>query len=117
MEALSKNAQNYPGYTFDQASTRVVHPRRLGYMKPHICCYAAENFDRLQHSEPQSRSELGYAEFFIDVKPSPSHDYFSDPPVASTPEALSHDFVAPAEDEEFRKHRDRALGQHIAYVV
>ena len=95
----------------------MVHPRRLGYMKPHICCYAAENFDRLQHSEPQSRSELGYAELFIDVKPSPSHDYFSDPPVATTPVALSHDFVAPAEDEEFRKHLDRALGQHIAYVV
>lgn len=87
-------------------------------MKPHICCYAAENLDVVQRGEPQDRLELGYAEFLVDVKPSPSHDYFADPSMESTAEErASHDFIAPAPNVEVRKLRDRALGQHIAYVT
>ncbi|RDX42645.1 hypothetical protein OH76DRAFT_1488526 [Lentinus brumalis] len=118
LKALRKARTHCPGYSFHDTSARSLHPRRLGYMKPHICCYATENFDLVQHSETESRTEFGYAEFFIDAKPSPSHDYFVDPPITSTIEGrASHDFIAPAEDEEFRKHRDRALGQHIGYVT
>ncbi|RPD62303.1 hypothetical protein L226DRAFT_458441 [Lentinus tigrinus ALCF2SS1-7] len=118
LEILKKASDCFPGFVFDSTSARSLHPRRLGYMKPHICCYATENFDAVQRSEPQLRAELGYAEFFIDVKPCPSHDYFADPPVTSTTEGrASHDFIAPADDQEFKKHRERALGQHIAYAI
>ncbi|RDX42652.1 hypothetical protein OH76DRAFT_92714 [Lentinus brumalis] len=118
MDALNKATKRCPGYLFHNTSQRSLHPRRLAHMKPHICCYAAENLDVVQRAGVQDRSEFGYAEFFIDVKPSPSHDYFADPSTPPiTEERTSHDFIAPAEDLEVRKHRDRALGQHIAYVT
>lgn len=84
-------------------------------MKPHICCFRQNNVGIVESAEYSSRAELGYAELFIEVKPDPSHDYFVDP--LPTDEPSSHEFLLSSDDEEVDKHRNRALGQHIAFAT
>ena len=72
--------------------------------------------DIVKQSQPSSRVDLGYAEFFIDVAPDPSHDFFVDPlPTADDRE--SHEFLARSDDAGLNKHRDRAFGQQVAYAT
>ncbi len=90
-------------------------PRKLGHMKPHICCYRADHAGIVDSGSSASRLELGYSELFIDVKSDPAHDYFVDPP--STADPASHEFLAHSDDAHFVKHRERAFGQQVAYAT
>ena len=66
-------------------------------------------------SDASSRTDFGYAEFFIDVAPSPSYDLFADPPPdADSASRASHEFIV---DVPHRESLEEAFGQHIAYVV
>lgn len=84
-------------------------------MKPHICCYATQNFDIIQRSSHSTRVEFGYAELFIEVEGKPARDFFVDPPALAT--RSSHDFAPEPENRRARKERTQALGQHVAYVT
>lgn len=87
-------------------------------MKPHISCFTTSNAALVSGSELASRCDFGYAELFIEVKPSPAHDFFNDPaPDASAEARATHEFTSQFSDEEFTKRRDSAHGQHIAYVT
>ncbi|KAI0712053.1 hypothetical protein C8Q76DRAFT_476440 [Earliella scabrosa] len=101
-----------PGFSF--VTTQSVSPRKLGYMKPDICCYSADQVATVEAAGASARADFGYAELFFEVKPSPSHDFFVDP---RDGEAEEHDFFAKSQDERFEVRRSRALGQHILYVT
>ncbi|KAM5531249.1 hypothetical protein V8D89_015086 [Ganoderma adspersum] len=104
-----------PGFVFRNASTRTPLPRKLGHMKPDICCYRADSAGVVDSGSPALRLEFGYSELFIDVNPDPAHDFFVDPP--STIDPASHEFLAQSDDAHFVKHRERAFGQQVAYAT
>ena len=111
----SKHKARCPGFVFLDAATHTLFPRKLGHMKPHVCCYRKEHLRIVEEAQPSSRTEFGYAELFVEVKPDPSHDFFVDP----LPKAdhASHEFLASSDDPSFKKHRDRAFGQQVAYAT
>ncbi|KAH9889878.1 hypothetical protein C8Q73DRAFT_705762 [Cubamyces lactineus] len=114
----TKHKSRAPGLIFQNASARSEHPHERGYMKPHICCYAASHMGLVHSSPVSSRVDLGYAELFFEVKPDVSLDFFSDPPTTATAEEIaSHEFIAQHQDPQDRARADRSLGQHIAYVT
>ncbi|KAI1793362.1 hypothetical protein LXA43DRAFT_885991 [Ganoderma leucocontextum] len=119
LKALNKTSAKHkarcPGFVFLDATTRTLFPRKLGHMKPHICCYRKEHVDVVEEAQPSSRVDFGYAELFVEVTPDPSHDFFVDPPPTS--DHASHEFLAHSDDASFNKHRDRAFGQQVAYAT
>ncbi|PIL30491.1 hypothetical protein GSI_07191 [Ganoderma sinense ZZ0214-1] len=109
-----------PGFVFEVAATRSSHPKRPGYMKPHICCYTPENAAVVERSDPESRVEFGYVELFIDIQPDKALDFFVDPPSDSEPASrVPHDFLKYPYDEVGRRVIDliTTLGQHLAYAA
>ncbi|KAI0364213.1 hypothetical protein BV20DRAFT_956708 [Pilatotrama ljubarskyi] len=118
LNTASKDKCRAPGLVFENASLRSEQPHEPGYMKPHVCCYASENLRHVQDAPTSSRTELGYAEFFIEVKPDIALDFFVDPsPEATAEELRSHNLFARFHDEKLKARVDRALGQHIAYAM
>ncbi|KAI0350370.1 hypothetical protein OH77DRAFT_1431108 [Trametes cingulata] len=114
----TKHKSRAPGFVFVNASARSENPHKPGYMKPHICCYASRNVERVLQSPITSRSDIGYAELFIEVKSDGFMDFFVDPPSTATEDELSsHEFVAEHHNEEVRARVNRALGQHISYAT
>nr|VWO95587.1 Uncharacterized protein [Ganoderma boninense] len=109
-----------PGFVFEVAASRSIHPNRPGYMKPDICCYASGSMPIIHSSDHSSRVELGHAELFIDLKPHPLHDFFVDPPSNIDQDTRrSHEFLQLAKDEDYQLVIDlpRTLGQHVAFVT
>ncbi|KAI0823291.1 hypothetical protein BC628DRAFT_1325485 [Trametes gibbosa] len=110
-----------PGFVFDTSIERSVRPLRLGYTKPHICCFTTANAKAVKRADNRTRVELGYAEFFIDVRPDPSFDFFIDPPIDANEETLSsHNFFREYREEDEDAEYDqaeRAFGLHIAFVI
>lgn len=88
-------------------------------MKPHICCFADKHLDLVRGTQKSRRTELGYAELFIEVKAHPSHDLFRDPPPDASADTRASHHLALEYDAEDLAVRDvnRAFGQHIAYVT
>ncbi|KAI0364217.1 hypothetical protein BV20DRAFT_875901 [Pilatotrama ljubarskyi] len=87
-------------------------------MKPHICCYTSQNLEHVRAAPITSRTELGYAELFMEVQPDIAFDFFVDPPARATAQQLrSHDFIADVQPGEFRRRIERAWAQHIAYAM
>ncbi|KAI0367831.1 hypothetical protein BV20DRAFT_1114602 [Pilatotrama ljubarskyi] len=118
LNRFTKHKSHAPGFVFMATSERSEYPHKPGYMKPHICCFASQNASIVQRSAISSRAELGYAEFFVEVKPDIALDFFVDPPSKATREELaSHDFAAYHEDERLQARINRALGQHLAYAT
>ncbi|RDX49869.1 hypothetical protein OH76DRAFT_1438155 [Lentinus brumalis] len=97
-----------PSFVFEDVASRSLHPRRFGYMKPHVCCFTSESLELVRGHELSSRSEFGYTELFFEVKPHPLHDYFSEPI-----------YIYDSDDDASPVVQDlnKALGQHIAYVT
>ncbi|KAI0333654.1 hypothetical protein GY45DRAFT_1243997 [Cubamyces sp. BRFM 1775] len=110
-----------PGFVFEDTFTRTPHPRKLGYLKPHICCFKTGHLNTIRSSSYDSRAELGYAELFIEVKGDPSHDFFVDPPQgASQAQREGHRFCTLGnynEKDELQELLRKHLGQHISYVT
>ncbi|KAI1788469.1 hypothetical protein LXA43DRAFT_894557 [Ganoderma leucocontextum] len=120
LNARSGRKSRCPGFVFDVAATRSSHPKRPGYMKPHICCFTPDNATLVSHSDPSSRVEFGYAELFVDIQPDPALDFFVDPSSDSEPAArASHDFLQCSCDEDGNPVVDLVvtLGQHMAYAA
>ncbi|KAI0354872.1 hypothetical protein OH77DRAFT_1404217 [Trametes cingulata] len=118
----TKRKSRCPGFVFDNASARSTKPRTLGHMKPHVCCYAAENVEAARSADYAYRCELAFVELFIDVRPHPKDDIFLDPPHDAKPGARarsdpSDDFLASCEDEDLAALLQKMFGEHIAYVV
>ncbi|KAH9889873.1 hypothetical protein C8Q73DRAFT_793249 [Cubamyces lactineus] len=67
-----------PGYTFMDAST---HADAAGNctVKPDVLCYANEHVSRVQIKGSISRTDMGFATFFIEIKSHSSQDFFEDP--------------------------------------
>lgn len=94
-------------------------------MKPSIVCYTPENLAIVRETESSSRADLGYAEFFIEVAPSPAYDVFRDPPEdADRATRASHDFMPSASKEEGNfwvgeegKKIKNAFGRHVMYAA
>lgn len=106
---------------FDTSIERSVRPMRLGYTKPHICCFTTANATIVSRADNNTRVELGYAELFIDVRPGPSLDFLVDPPAGADGETLAtHNFFrehrAMAEDEIYNE-AERIFGLHIAFAA
>lgn len=122
--ALNKNSprkSRCPGFVFDASIERSVRPMRLGYTKPHICCFTARNANTVRRADNNTRVELGYAELFIDVHPDPSFDFLIDPPTDASPDTLAaHNFFRAypleIEDSEYDA-AERAFGLHIAFAA
>ncbi|KAJ3013511.1 hypothetical protein NUW54_g1574 [Trametes sanguinea] len=120
-----------PGYVFAKTNERSIRPERLGYAKPHICCFTPENLNHVARADPDSRIELGYAEFFIQVVKGPDYDFFQDPDPSADPEAAQkHDMMRqfpidysdpdPSRYQHFVDQHEainRAFGLHIAFAT
>ncbi|KAH9849496.1 hypothetical protein C2E23DRAFT_888207 [Lenzites betulinus] len=110
-----------PGFVFDTSIERSVRPLRLGYTKPHICCFTTANARTVRRADNNTRVELGYAELFVDVRPDPSFDYFIDPPIDANKEARSaHNFFReylPEDEDSEYDQAERAFGLHIGFAV
>ncbi|PIL30475.1 hypothetical protein GSI_07174 [Ganoderma sinense ZZ0214-1] len=120
LNARDGSKSRCPGFVFEVAANRSLHPKRAGYVKPHICCYTPNNSRLVSQSDPSSRVEFGYAELFINVQPDPTLDFFADPPPDSEPAArTSHDFMQRARDEDGMPvvNLVLTLGQHVAYAA
>ncbi|CDO74698.1 hypothetical protein BN946_scf184847.g6 [Trametes cinnabarina] len=126
----TKHKSRCPGFIFEQTFQRSIRPLRLGYAKPHICCFAVENRGAIQRSRKGSRVEFGYAELFIHVAADPTDDFFVDPdPAAPANTLASHDFTRQflvddtMDQAQYRKvsaqykHVNRTYGHHLACVV
>lgn len=116
-EKISKRSR-CPGFVFADVGSRSVNPRRLGHMKPHICCFPDDVADQALSADKVSRAELGYAELFVDVQPDPAHDFYNDPAPSANAEARAAHHLGQeydSEDDMFLQS-SKALGRHIAYV-
>ncbi|RDX44318.1 hypothetical protein OH76DRAFT_1102210 [Lentinus brumalis] len=107
-----------PGFAIRDTSNR---PDRtdgaVGAFKPDLCAYALHLLDEVSKAikDPQSRADMGYAAFFIEVKLRASMDPFNDPP-PGTSDYGSWEFTLggrKAEDED----AFAVLGQNIAYAA
>ncbi|KAI0694171.1 hypothetical protein C8T65DRAFT_57867 [Cerioporus squamosus] len=110
-----------PGFVFEDVASRSVHPRRLGHMKPHICCFVTEHAGEALGADNTSRAELGFTELFLQVNPDPAHDFYHDPPATANPVVrAAHHFGQDYDPEDdvpvHVLESGKALGQHIAYV-
>ncbi|KAI0323493.1 hypothetical protein GY45DRAFT_238023 [Cubamyces sp. BRFM 1775] len=79
--ALNKaddHASRCPGYTFLDTSS---HPDTTGNctVKPDVLCYSNEHVPRVRKRGNASRTDMGFATFFIEVKRRPTQDFFQDP--------------------------------------
>ncbi|OBZ71157.1 hypothetical protein A0H81_08678 [Grifola frondosa] len=118
LRSSTKYKSRCPGFSFQNTSARIRHAQRLSSMKPDIICFASRHLDAVKSSSRRSRADLGYAALFIDVKPDPEQDFFTDPPPDADADALdSHQFILNIDDEDTRQQASRALGQHISYVT
>ncbi|KAI0775524.1 hypothetical protein BD413DRAFT_429883, partial [Trametes elegans] len=106
-----------PGFAFDITINRSIRPSRLGYTKPHICCFTKENKAILRRTEQASRTEFAYAELFFEIKPRSTGDYFSDPPPGPHTSRADHNFLTEFESEKDEALAARALGLHIAFAT
>ncbi|KAI9062464.1 hypothetical protein FKP32DRAFT_1574035 [Trametes sanguinea] len=114
----TKHKARCPGFTFEKTIERSKRPERLGYAKPHISCFAAENLDNVQRANKNSRIEFGYAELFIQVATSPPIDYFVDPePYSDVKTLIAHQFTRTFDDPEAYDLAERAWGLHIAFAT
>ncbi|TFK88499.1 hypothetical protein K466DRAFT_598575 [Polyporus arcularius HHB13444] len=92
-------------------------------MKPHICCYSTSNAHVARSADKESRSDLGYAELFFEVKADPMYDFYTDPPQDATVEArAAHSLETPFDSIDgtysaAAREAVRALGQHVAYAT
>lgn len=106
---------------FDTSIERSVRPLRLGYTKPHICCFTTANTRTVRRADNNTRVELGYAELFIDVRPDASFDFFIDPPTDASKEVRNahnffRDYRLPDEDREYDE-AERVFGLHNAFAI
>ncbi|RDX42642.1 hypothetical protein OH76DRAFT_1488523 [Lentinus brumalis] len=114
-----KGKSRCPGFVFNNASANSPHPHSLGHMLPHICVYREENLETVKNGEPGSRTELGYAELFIEViAGDPAYDFFTDPKSTATDgKPHSHDLASKFWDDQSALFANRSLGQHISYAI
>ncbi|EIW53537.1 uncharacterized protein TRAVEDRAFT_74824 [Trametes versicolor FP-101664 SS1] len=114
----TKHKSRAPGLVFENTSMRSENPHQAGYMKPHICCFTAENLEHVRRLPLSSREDMGYAEFFIEVRPHTDLEHFVDPPSDSKrKEWAAHDIAVAFEDNRVQFRVERAFGQHIAYAL
>ncbi|KAI0366926.1 hypothetical protein BV20DRAFT_1038051 [Pilatotrama ljubarskyi] len=119
--ALNKHTKyksRCPGFVFEDTARRVLYPKRIGYAKPHICCFAEHNLEIVRQSSRRSRRELGYTETFIHVTADVTRDYFTDPPPdVDTESGMLHDLLSRMDSDAAQEEIDGALGMHIAFVA
>ncbi|KAI8978318.1 hypothetical protein BD414DRAFT_445578, partial [Trametes punicea] len=132
--ALSKRTKHKsrcPGFIFETTFYHSMRPSRLGYSKPHICCFKPENVVHVRQGHPGSRLEFGYAELFIQTSSESDLDFFIDPDVDADADALAaHEFIRQfeyiddghdeeryAEIQDRYKAIDRAFGLHISFAT
>ncbi|KAI9067356.1 hypothetical protein FKP32DRAFT_1563738 [Trametes sanguinea] len=127
----TKNKSRCPGFVFEKTYEHSLRPARLGYAKPHICCFASENLAHVRSAHRGSRAEFGYAELFIQTTPDPEIDFFMDPEPDAREDAIAeHEFVREFESvgdgedaarykevQERYKAIDRDFGLHLSFVA
>ncbi|KAI0350366.1 hypothetical protein OH77DRAFT_1431105 [Trametes cingulata] len=116
----TKHKARCPGFVFERTIERSIRPLRLGFTKPHICCFSAENAVRVRKADASSRVDFGFAEFFIEVNSNPSMDLFTDPPPdaeqgASSSHVFLRDFAL--DTHPLIDQLERRLGLHIAFAA
>ncbi|KAL1950768.1 hypothetical protein VTO73DRAFT_5892 [Trametes versicolor] len=116
----SKRKSRCPGFVFKKTIERSSHPSRPGFTKPHICCFTLENAKHVRHADKRTRTELGYAELFININPDPSCDFFIDPPPDADRQAReAHEFARQfdVDDEDLSYEVETDFGLHIAFAM
>ncbi|RPD54644.1 hypothetical protein L227DRAFT_555970 [Lentinus tigrinus ALCF2SS1-6] len=108
----TKHKSRTPGMVFRHPPAHLGLSSPFSPPTPHICCYATDNVRDIHHAEASTRVELGYAEFFIEVRPDPIHDMFVDP---LSGEEESHQFLSPL-DPDLSPLVTRAFAKHMFHV-
>ncbi|KAI0326206.1 hypothetical protein GY45DRAFT_1348458 [Cubamyces sp. BRFM 1775] len=125
-KALNKRTRHKgrcPGFVFMNTNERSTRPSRVGHAKPDICCFTAANAQLVRKADRESRTELGYAELFIQVAPDPSLDFFEDPPAGTggTGEDDIPEFLREALDSETNweayEAAEKVFGLSVAFTV
>ncbi|KAI0366934.1 hypothetical protein BV20DRAFT_618342 [Pilatotrama ljubarskyi] len=125
--ALNGNGQESstrcPGFCFRDTSNNVDNSGgRVGSTKPDISCFATRHLSSAEaaRKDTQSRSDMGFAVTFIEVKGKRSLDFFSDPPAEGKQDVdretwrFVYGTRKPGEDLTYIIE---AFGQNIAYAV
>ncbi|KAH9849524.1 hypothetical protein C2E23DRAFT_363420 [Lenzites betulinus] len=107
-----------PGFTFRDTSN---HPDqsggKLGAKKPDICCYADHHLSAVEPSRRKdlvSRTDMGLAATYFEIKSKASADVFFDPP--SGVDRATWQFVFKDLKNEALEAALEILGQHTAYA-
>ncbi|KAH9946601.1 hypothetical protein B0H21DRAFT_693419 [Amylocystis lapponica] len=110
----SKIPSRCPGFVFKNTSNRAsIWGDEL--WKPDICCYAEQTVNLAVASNGKPLAHLGYAELFIDVKKTPDHDFFNDPP--DDADRSEHQFILDIADKGICRYATMALAQNVAYAT
>ncbi|KAL7279685.1 hypothetical protein ACG7TL_006092 [Trametes sanguinea] len=128
LQALTKRTKTKsrcPGFEFVGTYERSRRPTHPGYAKPYICCFTPENANIVRATNPRSRVEFAYAEFFIQMGSNPATDFFVDPlpeaieatPGPATEGGTAPEFVRGIEDEDDFAEAEEVYGLHIAYAT
>ncbi|KAI0831732.1 hypothetical protein BC628DRAFT_1407361 [Trametes gibbosa] len=114
----TKHKSRCPGFVFENTARRSTHPTRPGFAKPHISCLTRRNVEAVRRLDHHSRSELGYAELFIQVTADATRDFFTDPPPGLDAEhRAAFDFVTERPEREIKREVENAFALHIAFVT
>ncbi|KAI0935439.1 hypothetical protein AcW1_008643 [Taiwanofungus camphoratus] len=68
-----------PGFVFVNTSVRTEDEETNGRSRPDVCCYLKSMAKLVNENNVAPCTPLGLAELYIEVKPTPEQDFFSDP--------------------------------------
>lgn len=100
-----------PGYQFRDTS-QDPDSKGSATFKPDIICYSNKHLKHVVVDKPspsalRSRTDMGFAAFFFEVKKAPKNDFFQDPPPGSS---RGHDL-------QKKKKIEEEYGQNISYAT
>ncbi|KAI0831731.1 hypothetical protein BC628DRAFT_547781 [Trametes gibbosa] len=111
-----------PGFTFRDTSNNADNSGgKVGAKKPDVCCYADHHLSLVETRSDNvnslaSRTDMGLAATYFEIKAKPSADVFSDPPNHADLDRATWQFVFKDLLKDALDEALEILGQHTAYA-
>ncbi|KAI0948918.1 hypothetical protein AcW1_008660 [Taiwanofungus camphoratus] len=104
-----------PGFVFVDTSDRTEDEETNGRSRPDVCCYLKPTAKLVKENNVTPCTPLGLAELYIEVKPTPEQDFFSDPSPGD--DRASHQFILNFSDEDELEKATEDFGQSVAHAA
>ncbi|KAI0819184.1 hypothetical protein BC628DRAFT_1424038 [Trametes gibbosa] len=109
-----------PGFTFRDTSNNADNSGgKVGAKKPDVCCYADHHLSLVEtrsNNGLASRTDMGLAATYFEIKAKPSADVFTDPPNHAGLDRATWQFVFKGLIKDALEDALEILGQHTAYA-